>query len=62
MPQYLQYVAYCFPFTIPSIAVRNVLTKGWSITNSQVYMGYGAVGVWIISLLLLCLLGLKIKK
>ncbi|XP_058116541.1 ABC transporter G family member 20 [Anopheles ziemanni] len=62
MPQYLQYVAYCFPFTIPSIAVRNVLTKGWSITNSQVYMGYGAVGVWIISLLLLCLLGLKIKR
>ncbi|XP_053672048.1 ABC transporter G family member 20 [Anopheles nili] len=62
MPQYLQYIAYCFPFTIPSIAVRNVLTKGWSITNSQVYMGYGAVGVWIISLLLLCLLGLKIKK
>uniref|UniRef100_A0A182QE61 Uncharacterized protein n=1 Tax=Anopheles farauti TaxID=69004 RepID=A0A182QE61_9DIPT len=62
MPQYLQYVAYCFPFTIPSIAVRNVLTKGWSITNSQVYMGYGAVGVWILSLLLLCLLGLKIKK
>uniref|UniRef100_A0A2M3Z376 Putative abc transporter g family member 20 n=1 Tax=Anopheles braziliensis TaxID=58242 RepID=A0A2M3Z376_9DIPT len=62
MPQYLQYVAYCFPFTVPSIAVRNVLTKGWSITNSQVYMGYGAVGVWIIGLLLLCLLGLKIKK
>ncbi|EAT33290.1 AAEL014428-PA [Aedes aegypti] len=62
MPQYLQYLAYCFPFTVPSMAVRNVLSKGWSITNSQVYMGYGAVGIWIISLLLLCLIGLKIKK
>lgn len=62
MPHYLQYLAYCFPFTVPSMAVRNVLSKGWSITNSQVYMGYGAVGIWIISLLLLCFIGLKIKK
>ncbi|XP_053695189.1 ABC transporter G family member 20 [Sabethes cyaneus] len=62
MPKYLQYFAYCFPFTVPSMAVRNVLAKGWSITNSKVYMGYGAVGIWIISLLLLCLIGLKIKK
>ncbi|XP_058467891.1 ABC transporter G family member 20 [Malaya genurostris] len=62
MPQYLQYLAYCFPFTIPSMAVRNVLSKGWSITNSKVYMGYGAVGIWIVSLLLLCLIGLRVKK
>uniref|UniRef100_A0A8D8JK43 ABC transporter G family member 20 n=1 Tax=Culex pipiens TaxID=7175 RepID=A0A8D8JK43_CULPI len=62
MPRYLQYIAYCFPFTVPSISMRNVLVKGWSITDFQVYMGYGTIIIWIISLLLLCLVGLKMKK
>lgn len=62
MPVYLQYVAFLLPFTLPSIAVRNILAKGWSITHSSVIAGYGITTIWIVVLLTLCLIGLKIKR
>lgn len=62
MPTYLQYVAFLLPFTLPSIAVRNILAKGWSFTHSSVIAGYGITTIWIVVLLTLCLIGLKIKR
>uniref|UniRef100_A0A336MEP9 CSON012244 protein n=1 Tax=Culicoides sonorensis TaxID=179676 RepID=A0A336MEP9_CULSO len=62
MPEILRYFAYLLPFTIPSISVRNVLTKGWSFTHPTVLMGYVTTLSWIVGLLLLCLIGLRIKK
>lgn len=62
MPVGLRYLAFTFPFTIPSISVRNIVSKGWSITHPQVAMGFGVVSVWIVGLLLLSLVGLKIKR
>ncbi|GAB0099833.1 ABC transporter G family member 20 [Sergentomyia squamirostris] len=62
MPTILRYIAYTFPFTIPSLAVRNILTKGWSITHSQVANGFGVVIVWIVVLFILCIMGLKMKR
>lgn len=56
------FTAYLLPFTIPSISVRNVLSKGWPITHPTVLMGYVTTISWIIGLLLLCLIGLRIKK
>ena len=62
MPLYLQYVAFLLPFTLPSIAVRNVLAKGWTIAHASVIAGYGITITWIVGLLILCLIGLKVKK
>lgn len=62
MPLYLQYISYLLPFTLPSIAVRDILTKGWSIAHGSVIAGYGVTISWIIVLLILCLIGLKVKK
>lgn len=62
MPDYLQYTSYVLPFTLPSIAVRNILSKGYTIATYSVISGYGITIVWIVVLLILCLIGLKIKK
>ncbi|KAG5674743.1 hypothetical protein PVAND_004694 [Polypedilum vanderplanki] len=62
MSIYLQYIAFLLPFTLPSIAVRNILAKGWSIAHASVIAGYGITVIWIVVLLTLCLIGLKIKK
>jgi ABC-type multidrug transport system permease subunit len=62
MSIYLQYIAFLLPFTLPSIAVRNILAKGWSIAHYSVLAGYGITIIWIVVLLTLCLIGLKIKK
>lgn len=62
MPIGLRYLAYTFPFTIPSLSVRNIVSKGWTITHPQVASGFGVVLIWILSLLILCLMGLKMKR
>lgn len=62
MPVYLKYLAYTFPFTIPSISVRNVLIKGWSFTHFEVYGGFAVLIGWILIFLILCLVGLRAKN
>jgi ABC-type multidrug transport system permease subunit len=61
MYDWLKWFAYFFPFTVPSISMRNILMKGWGLEHPEVLMGYGVVIVWIVTFFSLCLLGLKIK-
>lgn len=61
MPQCLQEVVLFFPFTIPSISARNIIEKGWSITNSQVYNGFIVMTAWTVIFFIACILGLKRK-
>lgn len=62
MPIYLQYFSFLLPFTLPSIAVRDVLAKGWGFAYPSIIAGYSITTIWIVVLLILCLIGLKIKK
>lgn len=62
MPHLLRKLAYLFPFTVPTMAVRNVLEKGWTIEHPQVYNGFIVVVAWIVGIFVLCLLGLRRHK
>lgn len=62
MPYILRKFALVLPFTIPTISVRNIMSKGWSITHYQVYIGYIVISVWIIILFTLCIVGLRRKQ
>uniref|UniRef100_A0A1I8QDG6 Uncharacterized protein n=1 Tax=Stomoxys calcitrans TaxID=35570 RepID=A0A1I8QDG6_STOCA len=61
MPKALQSVVLYFPFTLPSISARNILEKGWDITNINVYGGFLVMAAWIIIFFTLCMVGLKRK-
>ncbi|XP_054726104.1 ABC transporter G family member 23 [Anastrepha obliqua] len=61
MPKSLQEIVLFFPFTIPSISARNIIEKGWSITNGQVYNGFIVMSAWIVIFFTLCMVGLKRK-
>ncbi|XP_004530724.1 ABC transporter G family member 23 [Ceratitis capitata] len=61
MPKSLQDIVLFFPFTIPSISARNIIEKGWSITNGQVYNGFIVMSAWIVIFFTLCMVGLKRK-
>uniref|UniRef100_A0A0K8TRC9 Putative abc transporter g family member 20-like isoform x2 n=1 Tax=Tabanus bromius TaxID=304241 RepID=A0A0K8TRC9_TABBR len=61
MPELLRRVALAFPFTIPTVSVRNILEKGWSIQNSQVYNGFIIMLLWISALFCCCVVGLRRK-
>ncbi|XP_075149557.1 ABC transporter G family member 20 [Haematobia irritans] len=61
MPKALQDIVLYFPFTLPSISARNILEKGWDITNVKVYGGFLVMSAWIIIFFTLCMVGLKRK-
>ncbi|KAG5674741.1 hypothetical protein PVAND_004692 [Polypedilum vanderplanki] len=62
MPMFLQYVSYCMPFTLPSIAVRNIMMKGYSFFDPSVLIAAAIVTGWAFFAILLGLQGLKRKK
>ncbi|KAH8388142.1 ABC transporter G family member 20 [Drosophila serrata] len=61
MPQLLQDLVMVLPFTIPSISARNVIEKGWGITNAKVYNGFLVMTAWTIIFFVLCLIGIRRK-
>ncbi|XP_017098941.2 ABC transporter G family member 20 [Drosophila bipectinata] len=62
MPQFLQDLVMVLPFTIPSISARNVIEKGWGITNAKVYNGFLVMSGWTIIFFVLCLIGIRRKS
>lgn len=62
MPQFLQYLSYCMPFTLPSIAVRNIMMKGYSFFDPSVLKAAAIVTSWAFFAIFLGLQGLKRKK
>jgi len=50
------------PFTLPSIAVRNIMMKGFSFFHPSVLTGAVIVTAWAFFAVLLGLQGLKRKK
>lgn len=59
MPQFLRYVSYFMPTTVPSFALRGLLDKGYSISEPEVYTGFIVTIGWISTFVTLCILGLR---
>ncbi|XP_014212098.1 ABC transporter G family member 20 isoform X2 [Copidosoma floridanum] len=62
MPTILRYVSHGLPLTMATTSLRSMLTRGWSITEPDVYMGYVSTIIWIIVFLTVSLLVLKFKR
>ncbi|XP_038219477.1 ABC transporter G family member 20-like [Zerene cesonia] len=62
MPIGLRYIAIALPFTIPSKTLRDLMEKGSSITEFNVYFGFIVTILWIGISLSICFLKLKYKK
>jgi ABC-type multidrug transport system permease subunit len=62
IPWFFRYLAYCLPFTLPTVALRNILYKGYGLANLSVQVGFSVIVLWILVALLICFIGLKSKK
>ncbi|XP_046973113.1 ABC transporter G family member 23-like [Vanessa cardui] len=62
MPNYLRLFSLALPFTLPSKSLRDLMEKGSSITNPDVYSGFLITVAWIIGTLTLCFIRLKYRK
>lgn len=62
MPWFLQWFSYCMPFTFSSIAVRNIMIKGYSFFDPSVLLGAVIVTSWAFFAITIGLVGLYRKK
>lgn len=62
MPTFLRYISQCLPLTMATTALRSMLTRGWAITEPNVYNGYISTIIWIVVFLTISLLVLRFKR
>ncbi|XP_075986505.1 ABC-type transporter snustorr isoform X2 [Anticarsia gemmatalis] len=62
MPWVLRYVSTCLPLTLATNSLRSILTRGWPITDPEVYMGFVSTLIWIALFLVVTLTILKFKR
>ncbi|XP_046816635.1 ABC transporter G family member 23 isoform X1 [Vespa crabro] len=61
MPTVLRYVSQGLPLTMATTALRSMLTRGWSISEPDVYNGFISTIIWIVVFLTISMLVLKFK-
>jgi len=62
MPRYLQHLAHCLPGTDPIVSMHDILRRGKSILESQVYRGFLITIMWILLECVTCIIILKLKS
>ncbi|XP_050449828.1 ABC transporter G family member 23-like isoform X2 [Cataglyphis hispanica] len=62
MPDVLRYFSYCTPTTLPSIALRAVIFKGYALDKEEVFTGVLVSCAYISMLFIFVLIGLKLKS
>ncbi|XP_018316537.1 ABC transporter G family member 20 isoform X1 [Mycetomoellerius zeteki] len=62
MPKGLRWFSYALPTTLPSISLRGVIYKGYSISESQVYIGFLLSAGWILCSFMVTVLGVRSKS
>lgn len=62
MQTVLRYFSYATPFALPSVAVSDIMIKGYGFTDPSVFTGFGVVLAWIIIGAILCVKVLQRNK
>ena len=58
----LRSVGWALPLTLATTALRNVMGRGWSIQQPDVYLGFVSTVVWIAIFMSITLITLRIQK
>ncbi|CAK9807735.1 ABC transporter G family member 23 [Anthophora quadrimaculata] len=62
MPSFLRHVSLGLPLTMATTSLRSMLTRGWSISEPDVYNGFISTIVWIVAFLTISTMVLKFKR
>ncbi|XP_075228685.1 ABC-type transporter snustorr isoform X2 [Lycorma delicatula] len=62
MPVILRYISACLPLTMATTSLRSMLTRGWYITEPDVYLGFISTVIWIVLFLSISMIVLKFKR
>ena len=61
MPKILQKISWYLPCTAACQAMRDIMARGWGISDPSVPIGIGATSVWILIFLLASWTAMKIR-
>ncbi|EFX70380.1 ABC protein, subfamily ABCH [Daphnia pulex] len=62
MPFYLRNIAYAMPLTYAIESLRSIFSRGWGVEKTDVYAGILISIAWILTLLILCLIVIRVRK
>lgn len=62
MPKWIRWVSYAQPQTLPTETLRNILSRGWGIGETGVYMGFAVTIGWLVVFLLAAGLFMRYSK
>lgn len=62
MPDVLRQFSYALPFTLPILAVRDIIFKGLTILHFSVFAAFGVTIAYIVGFFVLSIIALKLKK
>lgn len=62
MPILLQWFSLMLPTTIPALSLKNILDRGYTFYDPQVYQGFFVISGWTAALVLFCFFGLRAKS
>ncbi|XP_018359977.1 PREDICTED: ABC transporter G family member 20-like [Trachymyrmex cornetzi] len=62
MPKMLRWLSYVLPTTLSSISMRGIIYKGYSISQSQVYVGFLTNIGWILLFFIVTMFGVRSKS
>jgi len=47
LPEFVKYIGYVYPGTLPGFALKGILLKGWGLGHFTVWMGFVTAFGWI---------------
>ncbi|KAK0182407.1 hypothetical protein PV327_000549 [Microctonus hyperodae] len=62
MPTVLRVISHGLPLTMATTSLRSMLTRGWSISEPDVYDGFISTIIWIVVFLTISMVVLKFKR
>lgn len=62
IPEWMRYISMCLPMTYGSQAMRAILSRGWDITDMEVWRGYLVTFGWSCGLLAVAGFILRIRQ
>ncbi|XP_053995449.1 ABC transporter G family member 20 isoform X1 [Hylaeus anthracinus] len=62
MPTVLRYISQGLPLTMATTSLRSMLTRGWTISEPDVYNGFISTIIWIVVFLTISIMVLKFKR
>lgn len=62
MPHWIRNFSYWQPQTLPTETLRHILSKGWSIGDYGVWIGFVVTATWFVVYVCLAAFVFKIKK